>query len=66
VDGSTFSQGNCLPWQISRWDFELEGGGKGGFEWTDYKAVGPLDVSTGRIADEGGVVIRLADVEAKR
>jgi uncharacterized protein YdeI (BOF family) len=52
-------------WQVTRWDFELENGRKGGFEWTDYEKVGRLKVSTRRVADEGGVVIRFDDVEAK-
>jgi hypothetical protein len=52
-------------WKVSRWDFELESGRKGGFEWTDYQKVGPLTVSTKRVADEGDVVIRFGDIEAK-
>ncbi|QDG53517.1 hypothetical protein FIV42_23055 [Persicimonas caeni] len=51
-------------WQVKRWDFVLESGRKGGFAWTDYKKVGPLELSTKRVADGGNFVIRFEDVEA--
>jgi hypothetical protein len=51
--------------QVSRWDFELQGGQKGGFVWSDYKKIGPLTLSTTRTSDDGKTVIRFENLRAE-
>lgn len=51
-------------WRVERWDFVLESGRKGGFAWSDYQKVGPLTLSTKRVADDGNFVIRFENVVA--
>ncbi len=50
--------------RIARWDFKLQSGRQGHFKWLNYQKFGPLTLSTRRVSDDGGFVIRFANVEA--
>ncbi len=50
--------------RVTAWDFELQSGRKGHFAWTDYQAVGPLNLSMRRATEAGDFVIRFEGVEA--
>lgn len=48
--------------QVQAWDFVLQSGREGRFEWTDYTTVGPLTLSMRRATEAGDFVIRFSDV----
>jgi hypothetical protein len=51
--------------RIEQWSFRLQDGREGTFEWRDYRNVGPLELSTTRVAEEGSAVIRFEGVEVE-
>ncbi len=49
---------------VTGWEFELEGGNEGSFDWTDYERFGPLMLSTRKVARDGDTMIRFEEIEA--
>jgi hypothetical protein len=50
---------------VTRWEYELQSGRSGNFQWKDYKAFGPLYLSTRRVSEgeKSGTVIRFENIE---
>lgn len=51
--------------QVTGWQYLLQSGRKGAFDWSPYEQVGPLSLSLIRTAREGGVTIAFEDVSAR-